>query len=153
MPTIPTDVKHWFRSSHDVCVYVDSDRRVCRRGKDDQIHFDNEAGVFIETGMRHPEVVPLAAVAWDKYAEKVRELILAKSQDYGNAWVAQGYMGNLARVLSKEARLKNMLWRDDPDRYHRDEHGESVQDTLYDLGALAAFLVANLEKDNRWGDA
>lgn len=98
------------------------------------------------------DLIP-AVQAWDAYSEHVRKLIVRKSAGYGNAWERQGYMGNLSRVLSKSARLENMMWRDPGD----EEFGtgtaldESVLDTLWDLGALCAFTVANIEEGNRWG--
>lgn len=111
-------------------------------------------------GVMHPitrdvhanDLIP-AVQAWDAYSEHVRKLIVRKSAGYRNAWERQGYMGNLGRVLSKSARLENMMWRDPGD----EEFGtgtaldESVLDTLWDLGALCAFTVANIEEGNRWG--
>jgi len=96
-----------------------------------------------------------ALAAWDAYAAQVRDTIARKSVGYGDAWQAQGYMGNLARVLSKAARLKNMLWREKAwlgtGGEESAEETEAVADTLVDLGALCAFLVANIEEGNRWG--
>lgn len=100
------------------------------------------------------DLIP-AVQAWDSYSAQVRDIIVRKSEGYGDAWQAQGYMGNLARVMSKEARLRNMLWGDNTDGdYSEGEvhpEYESVMDTLVDLGALAAFMVSNLEEGNRWG--
>jgi hypothetical protein len=93
-----------------------------------------------------------AVAAWDAFSAQVRDTIVRKSQGYGNAWQAQGYMGNLARVLSKTSRLKNILWKDDQSNgIGASVGGESLADTLVDLGALAAFLSANFEEGNRWG--
>lgn len=103
------------------------------------------------------DLIP-AVQAWDAYSAQVRELIIKKSEGYGNAWQAQGYMGNLGRVLSKVSRLKSLLWKDTGpdfsvalDGSDRDPQAESVIDTLRDLGAVAAFAVANLDEGNRWG--
>jgi hypothetical protein len=63
-------------------------------------------------------------------------------------------MGNLARIMSKTARLQNMLWSDQQYPISADGRGqeeESVMDTLKDLMALAAFMGANIEDGNRWG--
>lgn len=70
-----------------------------------------------------------------------------KSAGYGNAWWEQGSMGNLARVLSKAARLKNMLWRDMP----LADSSESVTDTALDLINLGGFFIMNTRDGNRWG--
>lgn len=80
------------------------------------------------------------------FVEAIR-LYRRKSQDYGQAWRSQGYLGNVARVLSKSARLKNMLWREDPLR----GSGESIEDTLLDLINISAFAVINFRENNRWG--
>lgn len=88
--------------------------------------------------------------AFAAYAEAVQKLIRSKDAAYGGAWQRQGYMGNLARIMSKAARLENMMWRDDGYTDATDED-ESVMDTLKDLMALAAFMAANIEDGNRWG--
>lgn len=100
-----------------------------------------------------------ACSVWQGHADAVLALLKAK-QGYGNAWQEQGYMGNLARILSKASRLKNMLWRDQEDgpdtpttgdQWSADVDGETVLDTLYDLSALCALAIANIEEGNRWG--
>ena len=70
-----------------------------------------------------------------------------KNQNYGEAWRSQGWVGNVARVLSKSARLKNMLWREDP----INDEEETVQETLLDLINLAAFAIINMRDRNKWG--
>jgi hypothetical protein len=88
---------------------------------------------------------------WQGHADAVQALLKTK-QAYGNAWREQGYMGNLARIQSKTARLRNMLWRDDESNgIGVSEGGESVADTLKDLSALCSFMLANFEDGNRWG--
>lgn len=80
---------------------------------------------------------------------EVVDLITMKDAQYGGAWRDQGYMGNVARVLSKAARLKNLMWCDeDPSETLE----EPVMDTLIDMIALAAFTVVNLREGNRWGE-
>jgi hypothetical protein len=94
-------------------------------------------------------------IAFAAYSEAVLALVREKDAAYGGAWQKQGYMGNLSRILSKTARLENMLWRDNPwlgtGGDESDEEAESVLDTLKDLMALAAFCAANIEDGNRWG--
>jgi len=92
-----------------------------------------------------------AVQAWDAFTAQVRDLIIKKSAGYGDAWQQQGYMGNLARILSKAARLENMLWRDYTLETAQIDGGEAAMDTLQDLGALCAFMIANLDEGNRWG--
>jgi len=78
-----------------------------------------------------------------------------KNASYGNAWQAQGYMGNLARLMSKNARLRNLLWCDaevGPPMGAEDVDSESVRDTLLDLINLSGFMLLNWEAGNRWGD-
>lgn len=104
------------------------------------------------TGQREQFWPGSAEAVWQAHADAVAAL-LKKKKAYGNAWVEQGYMGNLARILSKVSRVKNMMWRDPSD----EEFGtgtafdESVLDTLYDLSALCALAIANIEEGNRWG--
>lgn len=79
--------------------------------------------------------------------EECLRLVARKSQDYGSAWREQGWMGNVARIMSKSSRLKNMLWRDMP----MDNAKESVEDTMLDLVNLTAFALINKRHGNRWG--
>jgi hypothetical protein len=87
------------------------------------------------------------------FSAQVRDTIARKSVGYGDAWQAQGYMGNVARILSKASRLKNLMWREAPVTDHDIDGGEeeSVVDNAIDLAALASFLVSNVEGKNRWG--
>lgn len=80
--------------------------------------------------------------------EKCLYLIEEKSAGYGDAWVQQGWMGNLARIMSKTSRLKNMLWRD----MGIESTSEPITDTLLDLVNLSAFMIINRSFGNRWGD-
>jgi hypothetical protein len=112
-----------------------------------------EAGQIIprERSVQVTDTIP-AVQAWDAFSAQVRDTIVRKSEGYGDAWRRQGHMGNLARVLSKSARLENMLWRDDQSNgIGASVGGESVADTLVDMAALCAFLLANFEEGNRWG--
>jgi hypothetical protein len=71
-----------------------------------------------------------------------------KGLTYGEAWRSQGSMGNVARVLSKAARLKKMLWTSMPIQSAE----ESVEDTLLDTVNLAAFTLINIRDNNMWGN-
>jgi hypothetical protein len=71
-----------------------------------------------------------------------------KALTYGDAFRSQGYMGNVARVLSKVARLKNMVWRD----WSIEDTEETIEDTAFDLINLAAFFILNRRDRNKWGD-
>jgi hypothetical protein len=82
----------------------------------------------------------------DLFADLV-QLQMRKGQEYGEAWRSQGYMGNVARVLSKASRLKNMLWRD----FQMESADEPIEETLGDLVNLAAFAVLNYRDRNKWG--
>jgi hypothetical protein len=102
----------------------------------------------------NPEEAPsltAAEAAWQVHSTMVADL-LATKQAYGDAWVDQGYMGNIARILSKTSRIKNMCWQDNDFVGGGSAEGEeSVLDTLKDLSALCAFAIANIEDGNRWG--
>lgn len=77
------------------------------------------------------------------------ELAGKKDAVYRKAWQRQGYMGNLARVLSKVERLRAMMWHDFPD--FGQETQETVKDTLKDLANLCGFLARNWDEGNKWG--
>ena len=70
-----------------------------------------------------------------------------KRQFYSEAWQDQGFMGNVARVLSKASRLKNMLWREFPIQ----DSEETIEDTLQDIILLGAFALFNYRDRNKWG--
>lgn len=72
-----------------------------------------------------------------------------RSSFYGEAWRSSGYMGNLGRVLSKVARLKNMMWKDYGEERAAEE---STEDTLLDLINLSAFMLLNKRAHNKWGN-
>jgi len=88
------------------------------------------------------------AKLYAEFLEEVGNLYLHKNEAYGSAWKAQGWMGNLARIFSKAARLKVMCWNAEP----VDQRGdESVNDTLLDLANLSLFALMNRRGGNRWG--
>lgn len=82
------------------------------------------------------------------------ELVVQKDAAYGGAWKDQGYMGNVARILSKVDRLRHLLWNDkyaaDPQSIEPAED-ETVLDTLLDLANLCALAAENISEANRWG--
>jgi len=80
---------------------------------------------------------------------RVGKIVQGKEKTYRGAWKRQGYMGNLARILSKVARLEAMLWRDR--ERSEGQLRESVEDTVLDLMALCAFFLENWSAGNRWG--
>lgn len=82
--------------------------------------------------------------------EEALNVAYRKASGYGMAWQRQGYMGNVARILSKTARIENLVWNDEPEG---DDHCENVQDTLGDLVSIVAFALVNYKADNRWGKA
>lgn len=99
-----------------------------------------------------------AAVSFTAHADFVLGLVRKKDAAYGGAWQKQGYMGNLARIMSKTARLENIVWKDGSPEFGVDLEGggfdpmaETVLDTLHDLMALCAFMASNIEEGNRWG--
>jgi hypothetical protein len=79
--------------------------------------------------------------------EKCLDLQVRKASTYGDAFRSQGYMGNVARVLSKASRLKKMVWRDWP----IEDSEEPVMDTVHDLINLAGFFIINYSDRNKWG--
>lgn len=71
-----------------------------------------------------------------------------KTFTYGDAWRRQGWMGNLARMMSKMSRVKHMLWRD----HDMENSEESVTDTAFDLINITGFLIVNRSEENKWGE-
>lgn len=154
---------HYFQGSGPgfPCQYI-SDSKKCTKMVDDPIHVQVTAQEAIKkmmagmssTGQREQFWPGSAEAVWQSHADAVAAL-LKKKQAYGDAWKEQGYMGNLARVLSKVSRLKNMLWREQPwlgtGGEESEVEKESALDTLYDLSALCALAIANIEEGNRWG--
>lgn len=89
-------------------------------------------------------------ISTEQFAQVLQEmanLYAEKTIGYGEAWREQGWMGNLARIMSKTARLRNMSWRRDPI-----ENGkETTEDTLLDLANLSIFGLLNRRDGNFWG--
>lgn len=113
--------------------------------------FERKPSIVIVEKEPQEQFWPGSAMAvWQGHSDAVLALIRKKDAQYGGAWAKQGYIGNLARIFSKSDRLRSMMWRDGADM---DQHPdpESVLDTLYDLSALCAMAIANIEEGNRWG--
>lgn len=87
--------------------------------------------------------------AMRKVFEKCLQLQYRKGFTYGRTWREQGYMGNVARVLGKASRLRNMVWRDSG----IDSSEESRMDTLGDIINIAAFAIINMDINNKWGNS
>lgn len=90
----------------------------------------------------------------EKTAEELRKvfesclnLAILKEQSYGGAWRHQGWMGNFARVMSKVARLRSMLWQSNA----MIDHAEAPEDSLLDLINISTFMFVNFRDGNRWG--
>lgn len=104
----------------------------------------DEEGVEIFLGPRKGDSTTIAMMEiFGRCVTLQRE----KALTYGEAFRSQGYMGNVARVLSKVARLKNMVWRD----VSIESSEESVLDTVSDLINIAAFFIINYNDGNKWG--
>lgn len=140
---------HRFRAGQfvgEVCDYTYPDTRVCGKVRD--AHETTTKRIPTLPNLSPNPAQSEAETAFAAYAEAVQALVRAKDQAYGGAWRKQGYMGNLARIMSKTARLEAMLWSDNAIPEAVDE---AVTDTLKDLMALAAFMAANIEDGNQWG--
>jgi hypothetical protein len=70
-----------------------------------------------------------------------------KSLTYGDAWRRQGWMGNLARMMSKMSRIKFMSWQD----HAMESADESITDSAIDLANITGFFAINRSEDNKWG--
>lgn len=85
-------------------------------------------------------------MAFEQFAGALATMV-AKDRQYGGAWREQGWMGNLARIMSKAARLRSMLWSD----VQQSSAREPVADTLQDLMNLCVFMKLNIQAANKWG--
>lgn len=113
-----------------------------------EVVYDKEVSSPSLTLIVNPSVEGTATmVQMVEVFEKALLLAHVKTQTYGGAWRQQGSVGNLARILSKVARLKNMCWRDTP----IEDFEEPVLDNALDLVNLSAFFTINHLAHNRWG--
>lgn len=169
MDPLPVEIPlHAYQGAGPWCDYAVGGRR-CNDNKDASVHW--VADLLAPTKQtEHTPQQPGERTFYDTYTGRItmenpptitqeflvwfNECVLLmdnKSVAYGNAWRAQGYMGNLARVMSKTERLRNMLWNDDNGFVGTEAETESVGDTLRDLCNLATFMWLNYRDGNRWG--
>jgi maltose-binding protein MalE len=87
------------------------------------------------------------ALVYAETLQNAANLFVEKNRFYGGAFREQGWMGNLARIMSKTARLRSMQWRPAP----LDDANETVDDTLVDLVNLSVFGIINRQERNIWG--
>lgn len=103
---------------------------------------------YIRPVEEYTESTPTYQAVAQVFQECLR-LIEKKTPGYGRAWQEQGWMGNLARIMSKNSRLKNMLWRGRLNQMQSAD--EPIEDTALDLINLCAFFLINRHIDNEWG--
>lgn len=104
----------------------------------------DENGEEISLGLREGDTTTVRML---EIFEECINLQRQKASTYGDAFRSQGYMGNVARVLSKAARLKNMVWTD----AEFDSPGETTRDTVLDMINIACFFIINKTDRNKWG--
>ena len=97
---------------------------------------------------------PTTAQVVAQFHDAALRLAVSKDQAYRKAWVEQGYMGNVGRILSKASRLRALMWGD----RHVEEmtteelmREDGIRDTLLDMANLCAFAAHNMAEGNRWG--
>jgi hypothetical protein len=142
-------------SSYEKCGRVKGDKRHVGYAPQYMTTSPPPATILVVNPERDQNWPGSALAVWQGHADAVLALLKQK-QAYGNSWQTQGYMGNIGRILSKSDRLRNMMWGDyygtkENPTAEGNPEAESVLDTLYDLSALCAFAIANLEEGNRWG--
>lgn len=154
--------KHLFNSFGGLCIVRVRENQPCNQPRDHEVHIQSPLqGVAASIGRAfgvQPVVAPEAVIAFTAHADATLALVREKDKAYGGAWQKQGYMGNLSRIMSKTARLENMMWRDGGpdvsvamDGSDADPGTEHVLETLHDLMALCAFMASNIEEGNKWG--
>jgi hypothetical protein len=68
----------------------------------------------------------------------------AKTSDYAETWNKLGLNGLYVKIMIKEGRLHELIWMNkDPE-----VKGESVRDTLLDIGCYAVYSVLALDESN-----
>lgn len=79
---------------------------------------------------------------------EAQETVARKNRLYGDAWLKQGWRGNLARVLSKADRLRNVMWRTEP----LPDAEELSDETAVEMITLLAMFIVNKRNGNEWGE-
>lgn len=64
-----------------------------------------------------------------------------RENKYGQAWRSRGWRGNVADILRKASRVKNVFWTG---------KGSDDLDDLYDLMVYCAFAIINLQDGREW---
>lgn len=83
--------------------------------------------------------------------DEAMRLLEMKEASYQEAWKDQGWIGNLARVLSKTSRLRNMLYKENVQVAGFPLGDDSVENQLLDLMNLTAFMLINYRHGVKWG--
>lgn len=102
--------------------------------------------LFLPQAMEGTEGVQTLIALASVYQEALT-VAHSKNLAYGDAWRRQGWMGNLARMMSKMARLKNLCWRD----HSMEFADESVSDSALDMVNITSFFIVNRSESNKWG--
>lgn len=87
-----------------------------------------------------------------KFVEVMKEIYnLArgvKSQDYGDTWRDSGLVGIYIKLMIKEGRLRELVWKNKKPQVK----GESIRDTLMDIAAYAIYGIMCYDEGNMDGD-
>lgn len=81
--------------------------------------------------------------------DEAMRVMSEKNSSYQDAWQEQGWRGNLARIMSKVSRLRNMLWRNNVSLLNGDK--EHPRETLLDVINCCVFAILNLDDEREWG--
>jgi hypothetical protein len=81
--------------------------------------------------------------------DEAMRLLSQKNATYQDAWKEQGWRGNLARIMSKVTRLRNMLWRSQITLMNGDK--EHPRETLLDIINCCVFAILNIDDEREWG--
>ena len=87
-----------------------------------------------------------------KFAEVMDEIYTlargVKSADYGDTWRDSGLVGIYIKLMIKEGRLRELVWKNKTPKVQ----DESVRDTLMDIAAYAVYGILCLDEDNYDGE-
>jgi hypothetical protein len=142
---------------YDDCVHKRDEVLVLQKKRDEekeQAYYEAKRAQNFRAAKFHNESDPMPLQELRNTVGDALRLAAHKNEQYQDAWRKQGYMGNLARILSKTARLEAMLWNDPEDEVGREEAVEAVEpirETLLDIINLAGFMAVNYAECNRWG--
>ncbi|MDI6840459.1 MAG: nucleotide modification associated domain-containing protein [bacterium] len=71
-----------------------------------------------------------------------------KTDDYGETWTRTGLVGIYIKLMIKEGRLRELVWKGKQPKVK----GESVRDTLMDIAAYAVYGVICHDEGNYDGE-